>query len=136
MQRTSTLCGSSALPHLRALAFSRAPRALCAVARVNLKVSDEFTVPLCAIHHHQIHTTGKEREWWQRRKIDAHKVAGGLWQQSREHYPAASETDLAEVLENKTDRRRGAGQASDDNSKSGLASPSKTDPTHSADRAE
>jgi hypothetical protein len=30
-------------------------------------VSDEFTVPLCAIHHHQIHTTGKEREWWEER---------------------------------------------------------------------
>ena len=28
---------------------------------LSLKVSDEFTVPLCAIHHHQIHTTGKER---------------------------------------------------------------------------
>jgi len=88
------------------------------------------------IHHHHIHTTGKEQEWWYERNIDPLKVAGGLWQQSRERYPAASETDLAEVLESKTDRRRGAGQASDDNSKSGLASPSKTDPTHSADRAE
>ena len=28
---------------------------------LSLKVSDEFTVPLCAIHHHHIHTTGKER---------------------------------------------------------------------------
>ena len=35
---------------------------------LSLKVSDEFTVPLCAIHHHQIHTTGKEREWWQERE--------------------------------------------------------------------
>jgi hypothetical protein len=103
---------------------------------LTLRSAMKFTVPLCAIHHHQIHTTGKEREWWQRRNIDPLKVAGGLWQQSRERYPAASETDLAEVLENKTDRRRGAGQASGDNSKSGLASPSKTDPTHSADRAE
>ena len=30
---------------------------------LSLKVSDEFTVPLCAIHHHYIHTTGKEQEW-------------------------------------------------------------------------
>ena len=37
---------------------------------LGLKVSDEFTVPLCATHHHQIHTTGKEREWWQERNID------------------------------------------------------------------
>ena len=42
---------------------------------LSLKVSDEFTVPLCAIHHHQIHTTGKEREWWQERNIDPLKVA-------------------------------------------------------------
>ena len=26
---------------------------------LSLKVSDEFTVPLCATHHHHIHTTGK-----------------------------------------------------------------------------
>ncbi len=49
----------------------------------SLKVSDEFTVPLCAIHHHQIHTTGKERDWWQERNIDPLKVAAALWQQSR-----------------------------------------------------
>jgi hypothetical protein len=36
---------------------------------LNLKFSYEFTVPLCAIHH-QIHTTGKEREWWEERNID------------------------------------------------------------------
>jgi hypothetical protein len=37
---------------------------------LSLKVSDEFIVPLCAIHHHNIHTTGKEHEWWQERSID------------------------------------------------------------------
>ena len=56
---------------------------------LNLKVSDEFTVPLCAIHHHNIHTTGKEREWWQERNIDPLIVANHLWQQSSERYPAA-----------------------------------------------
>ena len=30
-----------------------------------LKVSDEFTVPLCAIHHSENHSTGDERRWWQ-----------------------------------------------------------------------
>jgi hypothetical protein len=37
---------------------------------LSLKVSDEFTVPLCAIHHHHIHPTGNERSWWQERNID------------------------------------------------------------------
>ena len=28
------------------------------------KVSDEFTVPLCRVHHRQIHSVGDERAWW------------------------------------------------------------------------
>jgi hypothetical protein len=47
------ICGHSHAHHIR-YAQSRG---------VSLKVSDEFTVPLCAIHHHHIHTTGKEWEW-------------------------------------------------------------------------
>ena len=50
---------------------------------LGLKVSDEFTVPLCAIHHRHVHSMGKEREWWQARNIDPLKVAGALWQKSR-----------------------------------------------------
>ena len=69
---------------------------------LSLKVSDEFTVPLCAIHHHHIHTTGKEREWWQERNIDPLKVASSLWQQSRERYPAASETSTDRASESTT----------------------------------
>jgi hypothetical protein len=46
---------------------------------LSLKVSDEFTVPLCVIHHHHIHTTGQEREWWQERNVDPLKVADELW---------------------------------------------------------
>ena len=76
---------------------------------LSLKVSDEFTVPLCAIHHHQIHTTGKEREWWQERNIDPLKIASRLWQQSREQYPAARKADLAEVPENGVDRAEARG---------------------------
>jgi hypothetical protein len=52
---------------------------------VALKVSDEFTVPLCAIHHSENHTTGDERRWWQERKIDPLTVAAELWSKSRPH---------------------------------------------------
>ncbi len=31
---------------------------------LGLKVSDEFTVPLCTIHHSENHKTGDERAWW------------------------------------------------------------------------
>jgi hypothetical protein len=50
---------------------------------VALKVSDEFTVPLCAIHHSENHTTGDERRWWQERKIDPLAVASSLWRESK-----------------------------------------------------
>jgi len=51
---------------------------------LGLKVSDEFTVPLCAIHHNHIHTTGKEQEWWQQQNIDPLKVIRALSQESRD----------------------------------------------------
>jgi hypothetical protein len=63
---------------------------------LSLKVSDEFTVPLCAIHHNQIHTTGKEREWWQERHMDPLKVATALWQQSRDTLSTAADMDVVE----------------------------------------
>jgi DNA recombination protein Rad52 len=42
---------------------------------IALKVSDEFTVPLCTIHHSENHATGDERRWWQERKIDPLAIA-------------------------------------------------------------
>jgi len=72
---------------------------------LSLKVSDEFTVPLCAIHHHNIHTTGREQEWWEKRKIDPLAIASQLWQQRRAQSSLAREDDRAEVLENGPDRR-------------------------------
>ena len=66
---------------------------------LGLKVSDEFVVPLCAIHHHQIHTTEKEEAWWKERKIDPLTIAGNLWKRSRERYPAAREASAAQSVE-------------------------------------
>jgi hypothetical protein len=51
------------------------PRAL------GLKVSDEFTVPLCRGHHRAVHQTGNEAAWWEDLKIDALEIARGLWEQ-------------------------------------------------------
>jgi hypothetical protein len=48
---------------------------------LGLKVSDEFTVPLCAIHHTENHATGDERKWWERHAIDPLPVAQHLWSQ-------------------------------------------------------
>ena len=49
-----------------------------------LKVSDEYTVPLCSGHHDSLHRTGDERAWWARNGIlDPLKIAGRLWAASR-----------------------------------------------------
>ena len=53
------------------------PRAL------GLKVSDEFTVPLCRGHHRQVHHTGNEAAFWEDLDINALEIAKGLWEQSR-----------------------------------------------------
>ena len=49
---------------------------------LGLKVSDEFTVPLCAIHPTENHATGDERQWWRRYKIDPIEIAGRLWRET------------------------------------------------------
>ena len=65
------VCGRSPADahHLR---FTQ-PRAM------GLKVSDEFTVPLCRIHHRDVHTHGDEVAWWERRAIDPLVTSRTLW---------------------------------------------------------
>jgi ERF superfamily len=46
------------------------------------KVSDRFTVPLCRLHHRELHRRGNERPWWQRQGIDPLAVAVSLWRNS------------------------------------------------------
>ena len=62
------------------------------------RVSDRFTVPICRLHHRELHRRGNERAWWQRYGIDPLAIAETLW--GRSHtlgLPAnlADETDLA-----------------------------------------
>jgi hypothetical protein len=47
------------------------------------KVSDEFTVPLCRIHHRLVHRVGNEAAWWHDVGIDPVAVARNLWGQTR-----------------------------------------------------
>ncbi len=50
---------------------------------LSLKVSDEFTVPLCATHHSENHRNGDERSWWEGKKIEPLRIAQDLWKASR-----------------------------------------------------
>ena len=53
------------------------PRAL------SRKVSDEFAVPLCRVHHRAVHRASNERAWWKAAGIDPIEIARRLWKQSR-----------------------------------------------------
>ena len=61
---------------------------------LSLKVSDEFTVPLCAIHHTENHAAGNERRWWEQHKMDPLEIARVLWRQGR--MPTMAQTAAAE----------------------------------------
>ena len=63
------------------------PRAL------GLKVSDEFTVPLCRGHHRQLHQAGNELVWWQGININALEAAKGLWEQTHPKSAAIETND-------------------------------------------
>ena len=43
------------------------------------KVSDEFTVPLCREHHHELHRHGNEMAWWANLQIVPMEAARELW---------------------------------------------------------
>jgi hypothetical protein len=70
-----TVCGRQPCEthHLR---FAQ-PRAL------GRRVSDEFTVPLCRVHHRELHRQGDERQWWTRFNIDPMPIAVKFWCQTR-----------------------------------------------------
>jgi hypothetical protein len=43
------------------------------------RVSDRFTVPICRLHHRELHRRGNEHDWWQKQGIDPLVVAASLW---------------------------------------------------------
>jgi hypothetical protein len=47
------------------------------------KASDEFVVPLCRMHHREVHRAGDERAWWKAAGIDPLEVAHKLWKEAR-----------------------------------------------------
>jgi ERF superfamily len=51
------------------------------------KPSDEFTVPLCRIHHRAVHRSRDERAWWKSAGIDPFKVARRLWKDTHTNQP-------------------------------------------------
>jgi hypothetical protein len=67
------------------------------------KVSDRFTVPICRLHHRELHRKGNERAWWEKQEIDPLPVAARLWAKTHGFASAAINIDgekaqLAEII--------------------------------------
>jgi hypothetical protein len=75
LQQACLVCGRvPSDPHH--LTFTQ-PRAL------GRRVSDEFIVPVCRVHHRELHRSGDEVAWWRKLNIDPLPVALRLWQHTR-----------------------------------------------------
>jgi hypothetical protein len=46
------------------------------------KVSDEYTVPVCRLHHRELHRFGDEASWWTGINVDPVPFALELWKRS------------------------------------------------------
>ena len=56
------------------------------------KVSDKFAVPICRLHHRELHRRGNERAWWESQAIDPLIIAATLW--AKTHAVAAAEAEI------------------------------------------
>jgi Rad52/22 family double-strand break repair protein len=66
---------------------------------IRLKVSDEFTVPLCRGHHRQLHQAGDEITWWKSQRMKCHgDRAGSLGENSSRDGPISTRTTFIEWL--------------------------------------
>jgi hypothetical protein len=60
------------------------------------RVSDRFTVPICRLHHRELHRRGNERAWWQKQGINPLVIAASLWTKT---HAATPMTGLADDID-------------------------------------
>jgi hypothetical protein len=116
-----TLCGRKPCEahHLR---YAQ-PRAL------GRRVSDEFTVPLCRVHHRELHRQGDERSWWNRANIDPMPIALRFWQHTKGIFPVPSSNHEPQdrKTEGSVEKPSGAGARSNGNEPSLLVNVAEAD---------
>jgi hypothetical protein len=61
------------------------------------KVSDEFTVPLCRMHHREVHRATNEPKWWAKYNLTPLPFAEALWAHS--HPVGSASGDPSETEE-------------------------------------
>jgi len=72
------------------------------------KVSDEFTVPLCRLHHRELHRSRNEPLWWKTARINPIRIARELWEATR---PGESAPSVSSILPLPTDETPKPGAA-------------------------
>jgi hypothetical protein len=58
------------------------------------KVSDRFTVPICRLHHRELHRRGNERAWWESKAVDPLIAAATLWGKTHAPVPLDENTPV------------------------------------------
>ena len=71
------------------------------------KVSDKFTVPICRLHHRELHRRGNERAWWQQQGIEPVAVAAALWKKTHMAEEGAGGSSEVDPRENVNGRHFG-----------------------------
>ena len=95
MKQPCLVCGRRPSdPHHLRFAQSRA---------LGRKVSDEFTVPLCRVHHREIHGCGNEEAWWGNTGVDPLAAARALWLETHPLPRGGAENNEAAVKFRSTD---------------------------------
>jgi hypothetical protein len=61
------------------------------------KVSDEYVVPLCRIHHRAVHRVSDEQVWWTQQGVDPVVVARSLWTSTRLDAGSAQSDDRSDL---------------------------------------
>ena len=58
--------------------------------KMGKKVSDEWVVPSCNLHHRALHDAGREEDWWAKQNVDPLIIADDLWENHRPRMTAQS----------------------------------------------
>jgi hypothetical protein len=81
------------------------------------KVSDRYTVPICRLHHRELHRKGNERAWWEKQEIDPLPVAASLWAGTHAFASAAINIDGERAQPAEVDGAGAAGWSQNDETK-------------------
>ena len=65
------------------------------------KVSDEWTIPLCATYHKSLHSVGDEERWWKEKGIDATTHAVRIWWETRHPRPEWARDEAINIPSNR-----------------------------------